>query len=507
MSDAEILEFDNYKNIKLLKSCYLNNIHEVYLLIDDGVNVTYEHNGETALLKSCEAIIDANNEIDVSINIEIVTLLIECGEYVNYENCDGKTPLYVALKSKKYALAKFLIENGADINYENIEGFTVLMYMCEKNDVESAEFLLEMGADVNYISKNNNTALLLAFGMGINSDIDDKTLNDDLVKLLVNNGADISHKDCNKKSVFYTIFEKYDSVLIEYLFDLCDDIECVDVYGNTILMWCCYYDNIDSVKFLAEKGANIEHITPEGYTPLIWCCCYDYMDLVEFFVEGGANINYVYDECYTPLIYACIRENVEMVKYLLENGANPNYSNKHGYTPLIYACINGNIEVVKLLMNYNVDINYVNKDKDCALTYACINDRDEIVKLILKRSVCIKHNVNYNMIFITLGYLRRFNIITILLCAGYSYKDLSKSNNFKIVLPINNYLEHKRVSHTGFYLDNNDEHITNIDKIISLEIDCEKNVIYNGLKRELREPISSDIFSYMVLISDGYYSF
>jgi len=464
----------NYKNIKLLESCYLNDIHEVKLLINKGIDVNYVHKGETALLKSCGATIDVDDEFDVDINIEIVNLLIEHGTNVNYENDEGETPLIAARRNKNHSLIKLLIEKGADINYENKKGLTALMSACGENDIESVKILLTMGVDVNYISKNGNTALLSACDMDIYSGyVNDKELCVDLIKLLVICGANINHKNHGGRSVFYSIFERHDYDLIESLIDFCDDIECVDIHGNTILIWCCYRGNIVSVDYLVKRGANVNVVNSE--------------------------------EC-TPLIYACTSGDIGMVRYLLKSGANPDHQNNIGHTPLICACIDGDIDMVNLLINYNADINYVNKNKDCALTYACINNHVEIVKLLLKRGSYIKHDINYDIMFITPSYFKNYNIIEILLCAGYSYKELTKPSNFENNLCINDYLKYKRIAYIGLNLGNFHRYAESIDGIIFLEKYCEENIKYNGLKRELREPVASDIFSYMVLVSDGYYT-
>lgn len=84
------------------------------------------------------------------------------------------------------------------------------------------------------------------------------------------------------------------------------------------------------------------------------------LDIVKLLIEKGANINVKYDLYNTPLHIAMINGNLEIVKLLIEKGADVNAKNETNDTPLHIAMIKGNHDIVKLLIEKGADINIEN---------------------------------------------------------------------------------------------------------------------------------------------------
>lgn len=80
------------------------------------------------------------------------------------------------------------------------------------------------------------------------------------------------------------------------------------------------------------------------------------LQVVKDLIERGADVNARDSGGSTPLIHASRSANLEFIKYLIENGADVNARDKMGYTPLGNACdlarINGHWELVKLLIQH-----------------------------------------------------------------------------------------------------------------------------------------------------------
>ena len=85
-----------------------------------------------------------------------------------------------------------------------------------------------------------------------------------------------------------------------------------------------FYENIhngnfeEAIKLLIEKGADLNAIDKYGYTALIWACRNNNIEIVKLLIEKGADINAKNFIGYTALIWACRNNNTEVIKLLIE---------------------------------------------------------------------------------------------------------------------------------------------------------------------------------------------
>ena len=113
--------------------------------------------------------------------------------------------------------------------------------------------------------------------------------------------------------------------------------------------------DLDEVKRLIEKGANIEVRDVSKSTPLYNAVDRGNKDVVEFLILKGANVNV---NCtavnYTPLhrATALFGGDKEMVNLLVANGANVNKVRKNGFTPLMDAEMRGAKDIMELLIKH-----------------------------------------------------------------------------------------------------------------------------------------------------------
>ena len=105
----------------------------------------------------------------------------------------GKLPLRVTLSHPD--VLKLLLEHGADPNLHFADGFTALLQLLRRKQGEymrALTVLLDYGADPNIAhAGTGNTPLMIAT----------LDLNVDLVKLLLEHGADVTQVDREGKSV------------------------------------------------------------------------------------------------------------------------------------------------------------------------------------------------------------------------------------------------------------------------------------------------------------------
>lgn len=136
-------------------------------------------------------------------NPEVIELLLKQDVDVNDKNEYGVTALmYAAKYNENSKISEILIKYGANINDDDNDGDTALMYAAGCNDnPEVVKVILRNGADVNVKNEDGSTALTEAFGRSNNmfnvakgwrgqNKPNQKQLNDKIIELLIENGAD-----------------------------------------------------------------------------------------------------------------------------------------------------------------------------------------------------------------------------------------------------------------------------------------------------------------------------
>jgi len=162
-----------------------------------------------------------------------------------------------------------------------------------------------------------------------------------IVKLLVDNGADINKK--NK-------------------------------YGDTPLTISCEKGNFDIIKYLVEKGADINLFNSTGTSPLNILCrkssenslkimdylitknesCIDKIDKNYNTTKNESCINKIDNNYNTPLLMSCYFNNKKMIKYLIRY-SNINIQNNYQDSSLIISCYFDNSTIVGYLIEKNAN--------------------------------------------------------------------------------------------------------------------------------------------------------
>jgi ankyrin repeat protein len=127
-----------------------------------------------------------------------------------------------------------------------------------------------------------------------------------------------------KKTVEYLINEA-DKKTVECLINNGADINAVDNFGNTPLIYSLLRPDISQrkpeiVKYLIEKGALINKCTWLKVTPIMVAVSYSTPEIIELMIDKGADINAKDMFGHSVLDYA-IKKNPDVVSILKQNGA------------------------------------------------------------------------------------------------------------------------------------------------------------------------------------------
>jgi hypothetical protein len=88
---------------------------------------------------------------------------------------------------------------------------------------------------------------------------------------------------------------------------------------NDDLIAAARKSNVEAVKALIAKGADVNAKTEYGATPIFFACDRGHAEIVKILLEHGADVN-IRDKFYgtTPVIWAVQRDHAEVVKLIVE---------------------------------------------------------------------------------------------------------------------------------------------------------------------------------------------
>ncbi|EHK18147.1 uncharacterized protein TRIVIDRAFT_159440 [Trichoderma virens Gv29-8] len=144
-----------------------------------------------------------------------------------------------------------------------------------------------------------------------------------IVKVLVENGADIEAKDSMGRTPLSQAAENGHEAIVKLLVEKGADIEAKDLFGQTPLSQAAENGHEAIVKLLVENGADIEAKDGVfGRTPLLWAIESGHEAIMQLLVEKGADIEVKDIMGRTPLLQAAENGHEAIVKLLVEKRAD-----------------------------------------------------------------------------------------------------------------------------------------------------------------------------------------
>ncbi len=222
-------------------------------------------------------------------DVESVRLLVAAGADVNAVAGDGKDALGLAIFNGNYELASFLVDSRSKVNQADTQGFTPLFWAVDRRNMETAPNfpwmvtadplpligkLLDAGANPNALVNNTPRARMRAGSPRIvfatplmraafSGDLE-------LVKLLLAHGADarITSKDG------------------ETMVEAAAGLGFIQGYskGRTPA------ERLDVVKLFVERGADVNAADDYGITPLMVAANMGDTRIIQYLVDAGADL-------------------------------------------------------------------------------------------------------------------------------------------------------------------------------------------------------------------------
>ena len=272
-----------------------------------------------------------------------------------------------------------LLKQGVDVNGTVLRhGETPLMFAARTGRPEAVKLLLEAGAKVDAKdTMRQTTALMWAAEQG----------HAEVIELLVAAGADVNASSTvdeakRRRGVVYKQGENQHTG------------------GVTPLVLAARQGNLQAVKALAEKGADLNKASGDGSTAMVVAIQNGHYDVARYLVEKGADINKANEKGWTPLYLSVKHRNLEtgtipvpnqhqafdFIKLLLDrdvdvnarigfnteirNGQRATWFEEDGATAFVRAALCGDIEVMRMLLAKGADPKIKTTDGTTALMAA-----------------------------------------------------------------------------------------------------------------------------------------
>ena len=183
---------------------------------------------------------------------------------------------------------EYLLSKGCKADNIDNEGNTPLMNACTGKNLQIVKLLNVQ--NINIVNKKGESALLLAV----------KKSSPEIVKYLIDNGANTKIIDKNGENLIGALIESYklnkpnekstfdDKVLIFDKYNI--SLKSIDNKGNTALHYAVISQNLDLIKKVLQWGIDINKVNENGETALIKAAMLaNDTNILEYLISKGAN--------------------------------------------------------------------------------------------------------------------------------------------------------------------------------------------------------------------------
>lgn len=315
---------------------------------------------------------------------------------------NGLPVLHYYSRIEQLAVMKFLHGKGANPNLYDMDGMSPIHYASLDGKQKAVELLLSLGGNINsasmqtpkkiYMHEKGSTPLIIATILG----------HFDLVKFLVNQGADIEAKDQQgRTSLLFAIKNTFENVvavlkpgednekkflaMADFFISHGADINCQDINGGSPLLYVTHSGSFAAMKYLIEKGADVNRENNKGMTPIIIAVKDNKLEKVQLLINSGTlDLNKKESLGRPPLWFSVQNTGMECAKLLIDHGADINEKLPSGDTLLMDAIQREFFIFADLLMEKGAGVNGVNKKGETALILAVEKNNLGIIKKLVE---------------------------------------------------------------------------------------------------------------------------
>jgi len=252
------------------------------------------------------------------------------------------TPLLFAARQGCLECARILVDSKADTNAADPDGVTPTVYAIINGHYDVAGYLVDQGANPNLADKTGRTALFAAVDFNTMPAsarpapkvIDNQVSSLDLIRKLLDHGAN-PNAQLIKQQPYRAKLDRGDDTML--------------TTGSTPLLRAAKAGDVDAMRLLLAKGADVKLTTKPGINPLMAAAGLGTKDedtsgrfktesqaiaAIELCLKAGVDINAADSRGQTAVYGAALRGYDQVVQFLADHGAKLGVQDKRGKTPL-----------------------------------------------------------------------------------------------------------------------------------------------------------------------------
>lgn len=243
-----------------------------------------------------------------------VKRLLDSNVDINEASTNGCTALMWAIVFKRRDILSLLLDEGADIEQADTKGTTPLMFAALAKDLEIFRILLDEGADFNAAQTGGKNEI----GTTVLHHAVSRKDNLAIVKLLIKQGADVNAANETGRTPLLKAVTWGGVEYIALLLDAGAELSHISNVGTTVLHEAILPsgENLEMIKLLISKGADVTATNNRGETPLISAAKWGHLDYVRLLVDTGSDIKRESNSGQTALDFARLRKRSHVVTYL-----------------------------------------------------------------------------------------------------------------------------------------------------------------------------------------------
>ncbi|KAK3298588.1 ankyrin repeat-containing domain protein [Chaetomium fimeti] len=286
-------------------------------------------------------------------------------------------PLFHIAKEGDATLLEILFDSPfTDIHANSPDpwsGRAPLSYAAGRGHIDMVTLLLEKGADISHRNIHGQTPLSHAVGGG----------HPDMITLLLKEGADIEQGDKNDRAPLSHAAEKGHLDMVTLLLKEGADANQRDRHGRTPILYAAEKGQLGMVALLLKEGADANQRDRLGRTPISYAAEKGQLGIVTLLSEAGADIEQGDVDGRSPISYAAEKGRLDTVTLLLlRSGLHFDLKDKSGCTPLTRAARWNHTSVVEALLQSGADADSRDRDGRTPLSWAAGLNNQVIVKVL-----------------------------------------------------------------------------------------------------------------------------
>lgn len=341
------------------------------------------------------------NKVTIKLFIFFILIQASISHAQDNQRSNGYNLMKEAIKNNNYLSAVELVKQEADLNYFPENRPPLILICIRYNNIEIAELLLNNGISVNQYFQMPDGSEISPFMFALGGYLEGMLEEKDFIELFINYGADINY---SMKDEMNIIADRYTPLLL--------------MSGNS------EFTDVDLVKLIIEKGADVNHKSTIGFTALMLAIAAENNEIVSLLLKYKANVNAqlipfaeareLLSDSTNSITLLKLSEGgggsvlhlaidgaeIDIIELLLSYNPLINIKNDKGQTPLHKAAYYGyrnlsrinilseeakdNYSLVELLLNNNADVNIKDDKGETPLHLAAAEGNSNIVSFLLE---------------------------------------------------------------------------------------------------------------------------